>query len=91
MDAYEEFRDDSPKEVPVHGFLHRSPGMNDDWLVLTHGAGRTATRRCWLRRKTASALPDGQSSAAITERKPFHPGLDGTAWSVSAWISGSRW
>jgi uncharacterized protein len=39
MDAYEEFRDDSPKEVPVHGFLHRSPGMNDDWLVLTHGAG----------------------------------------------------
>src|ERR1700733_1004826 len=39
MDTYEEFRDDSPNEVPVHGFLHRSPGTKDDWLVLTHGAG----------------------------------------------------
>src|SRR5450631_1445641 len=39
MDAYEEFRDDSPNEVPVYGFLHRSPGIKDDWLVLTHGAG----------------------------------------------------
>jgi predicted alpha/beta-hydrolase family hydrolase len=39
MDTYEEFRDDSPNEVPVHGLLHRSPGAKDDWLVLTHGAG----------------------------------------------------
>jgi uncharacterized protein len=39
MNTYEEFRDDSPKEVPVHGFLHRSPSIKDDWLVLTHGAG----------------------------------------------------
>jgi predicted alpha/beta-hydrolase family hydrolase len=39
MNTYEEFLDDSPNEVPVHGFLHRSPGIKDDWLVLTHGAG----------------------------------------------------
>ncbi len=39
MNTYEEFRDDSPNEVPVHGFLHRSPGIKDDWLILTHGAG----------------------------------------------------
>jgi uncharacterized protein len=39
MNTYEDFRDDSPNEVPVHGFVHRSPGINDDWLVLTHGAG----------------------------------------------------
>src|SRR5271163_2729118 len=39
MNTYEEFRDDSPSGVPVHGFLHRSPGAKDDWLVLTHGAG----------------------------------------------------
>jgi predicted alpha/beta-hydrolase family hydrolase len=39
MNTYEEFRDDSPNAVPVHGFLHRSPGTKDDWLVLTHGAG----------------------------------------------------
>jgi uncharacterized protein len=39
MDTYEEFRDDSPSGVPVHGFLHRSPDLQTDWLVLTHGAG----------------------------------------------------
>jgi predicted alpha/beta-hydrolase family hydrolase len=39
MDAYEEFRDDSPKEVPVRGFIHRSPDSKGDWLILTHGAG----------------------------------------------------
>jgi uncharacterized protein len=39
MDTYEEFRDDSPKERPVRGFLHRSPDVKADWLVLTHGAG----------------------------------------------------
>lgn len=42
MNAFEEFRDDSPNEVPVHGFLHRSrikPARQDDWLILTHGAG----------------------------------------------------
>src|SRR5579859_4104941 len=39
MATYEEFHDNSPNEVPVHGFLHRSPGIKDDWLILTHGAG----------------------------------------------------
>jgi uncharacterized protein len=39
MNTYEEFRDDSPSGVPVHGFLHRSPDIQTDWLVLTHGAG----------------------------------------------------
>jgi uncharacterized protein len=39
MNTYEEFRDDSPKEVSVHGFLHRSPDIQTDWLILTHGAG----------------------------------------------------
>jgi hypothetical protein len=39
MNTYEEFRDDSPKEVPVRGFLHRSPDIKGDWLILTHGAG----------------------------------------------------
>jgi uncharacterized protein len=39
MVTYQEFRDDSPNEVPVHEFLHRSPSIKDDWLILTHGAG----------------------------------------------------
>ncbi len=39
MNNYQEFRDDSPDQVPVRGFLHRSIGTDGDWLVLTHGAG----------------------------------------------------
>jgi predicted alpha/beta-hydrolase family hydrolase len=39
MNNYQEFRDDSPDQVPVRGFLHPSIGTQDDWLALTHGAG----------------------------------------------------
>ena len=39
MDTFEDFRDDSPNAVPVRGFLHRLPGIKDNWLILTHGAG----------------------------------------------------
>jgi uncharacterized protein len=39
MNTYEEFRNDSPREVPVRGLLHRSPDIKGDWLILTHGAG----------------------------------------------------
>ena len=39
MNNYHEFRDDSPDQIPVRGFLHRSTGTENDWLVLTHGAG----------------------------------------------------
>jgi predicted alpha/beta-hydrolase family hydrolase len=35
----EEFRNDSPNEVPVRGFLHRPADSVGDCLVLTHGAG----------------------------------------------------
>jgi uncharacterized protein len=35
----EEFRDDSPNEVPVRGFLHRPAESVGDCLVLAHGAG----------------------------------------------------
>jgi len=39
MNNYQEFRDTSPGEAPVRGFLHRPSRPGDDWLVLTHGAG----------------------------------------------------
>jgi uncharacterized protein len=39
MNTYQEFRDDSPNEVPVYGFLHGLPDPDKDCLVLTHGAG----------------------------------------------------
>jgi uncharacterized protein len=39
MKNYQEFRDDSPHEVPVRGFLHRPASPGDDALILTHGAG----------------------------------------------------
>jgi predicted alpha/beta-hydrolase family hydrolase len=37
--TYQEFRDDSPNEVPVRGFLHHPPDSVGDCLVLAHGAG----------------------------------------------------
>jgi predicted alpha/beta-hydrolase family hydrolase len=40
MNNYQEFRDDSTRESPVRGFLHRpTQSAGEDWLVLTHGAG----------------------------------------------------
>ncbi|HEY3989242.1 MAG TPA: alpha/beta fold hydrolase [Acidobacteriaceae bacterium] len=39
MDDCREFLDDSDKETPVRGFLHRPAVSGEDCLVLTHGAG----------------------------------------------------
>ncbi len=39
MGNCEEFHDDSVKDAPVRGFLHRARGADADCLVLTHGAG----------------------------------------------------
>ena len=39
MGECEEYRDDSTKDLPVRGFLHRAVGADPDCLVLTHGAG----------------------------------------------------
>jgi len=39
MGECEEYKDDSIKDAPVRGFLHRAPGVDADGLVLTHGAG----------------------------------------------------
>jgi predicted alpha/beta-hydrolase family hydrolase len=39
MGNSEGFRDDSVRDAPVRGFLHRAAGADADCLVLTHGAG----------------------------------------------------
>jgi predicted alpha/beta-hydrolase family hydrolase len=39
MPGYQQFRDDSPDEVPVRGFVHGLLDSDKDCLVLTHGAG----------------------------------------------------
>jgi uncharacterized protein len=39
MTTFQEFRDDSPSEVPVRGFIHGPIHSDQDCLVLTHGAG----------------------------------------------------
>src|SRR5271170_5302215 len=39
MNHYREFFDDSAKETPVRGFLHRTSAPGADCLILTHGAG----------------------------------------------------
>jgi uncharacterized protein len=58
--AYEEFRDDSPKEVPVRGFIHRSPDSKGDWLILTHGAGSNCKAPLLV------ALADSFSASGMT-------------------------
>jgi uncharacterized protein len=60
MNTYELFRDDSPNEVPVHGFLHRSPDIKDDWLILTHGAGSNCNAPLLV------ALADRFSASGLT-------------------------
>ncbi len=39
MNDYQDFRDDSPNEVPVRGFIHGPMEPGKDCLILTHGAG----------------------------------------------------
>ena len=39
MSDSEEYKDDSIKDAPVRGGLHRAVGVDADCLVLTHGAG----------------------------------------------------
>jgi hypothetical protein len=60
MNNYQKFRDDSPNEVPVRGFLHRSAGIKDDWLVLTHGAGSNCNAPLLL------TLADGFCTSGLT-------------------------
>src|ERR1700678_458512 len=43
MSDLEEYRDDTAKETPVRGFLHRPAEAGGDFLVLTHGAGANCT------------------------------------------------
>src|ERR1700678_2179645 len=43
MSDLEEYRDDTAKETPVRGFLHRPAEAGGDFLDLTHGAGANCT------------------------------------------------
>jgi len=56
MGNFEEYRDDSIKDAPVRGFLHRAGGHDADCLVLTHGAG--ANCQAPLLRALAEAFCD---------------------------------
>jgi predicted alpha/beta-hydrolase family hydrolase len=56
MSVGEEFKDDSFKDAPVRGFLHRAPGADADCLVLTHGAGANCqSPLLWALAETFSA------------------------------------
>ncbi len=58
MGDFTEFRDDSVKDAPVRGFLHRSDGV--DGLVLTHGAGANCNAPLLM------ALAEAFSAAGVT-------------------------
>jgi uncharacterized protein len=60
MNTHKEFRDNSPKEVPVRGYIHRSPDVTGDWLILTHGAGSNCNAPLLV------ALADRFSSSGLT-------------------------
>ena len=82
MSEYTEFHDDSVKDAPVRGFLHRASGRNADCLVLTHGAG--ANCQSLLLREMAEAF----CAAGITvlrcdlpfrQARPYGPPMRGSA------------
>ena len=56
----EELKDDSVKDAPVRGFLHRAAGADADCLVLTHGAGANC------RSPLLKALAEAFCAAGIT-------------------------
>ena len=58
METAREFSDDSAKDAPVRGFLHRARGT--DGLVLTHGAGANC------RAPLLVALADAFCEAGVT-------------------------
>lgn len=60
MGNFEEFKDDSVKDAPVRGFLHRASGAGADGLVLTHGAGANC------RTALLMALAEAFCSAGVT-------------------------
>jgi predicted alpha/beta-hydrolase family hydrolase len=78
----EEFRDDSVKDAPVRGFLHRADGDGADGLVLTHGAGANC------RSPLLTALAEAFCSAGVTvlrcdlpfrQARPTGPPMRGSA------------
>jgi uncharacterized protein len=82
MDSYEEFRDDSLKEVPVHGFLHRSPGIQADWLILTHGAGSNCKAPLLValaNRFCASGWTVLRCDLPFRQKRPYGPPPRGSA------------
>jgi uncharacterized protein len=60
MSNWEEYRDDTAKETPVRGFLHRPAEEGGDCLVLTHGAGANCTAPVLV------AIADAFSAAGFT-------------------------
>ena len=78
----EEFRDDSAKEAPVRGFLHRANDADADGVVLTHGAGANC------RSPLLTLLAEAFCAAGITalrcdlpfrHAKPTGPPMRGSA------------
>ena len=82
MADIETFRDDSVKDAPVRGFLHRPTGTRADGLVLTHGAGANCQS------PLLKALAEASCAAGVTvlrcdlpfrQARPHGPPMRGSA------------
>jgi predicted alpha/beta-hydrolase family hydrolase len=78
----EEFRNDSVKDAPVRGFLHRANGEGADGLVLTHGAGancRSPLLTAMAEAFCMSGLTVLRCDLPFRQAKPIGPPMRGSA------------
>jgi predicted alpha/beta-hydrolase family hydrolase len=78
----EEFKDDSVKDAPVRGFLHRAAGADADCLVLTHGAGancQTPLLKALAEAFCAAGITVLRCDLPFRQARPHGPPVRGSA------------
>lgn len=78
----EEFRDDSVKDAPVRGFLHRAEAGDADVLVLTHGAGancQSPLLKALAETFCAEGVTVLRCDLPFRQRRPHGPPMRGSA------------
>src|SRR5215469_7994501 len=82
MAMYEEFIDDSNKDAPVRGFLHRPTVSGANCLILTHGAGancQSPLLTTLAKAFCASGLIVLRCNLPFRQLRPHGPPLRGSA------------
>jgi uncharacterized protein len=77
-----EYKDDSVKDAPVRGFLHRAAGADADCVVLTHGAGancQTPLLKTLAEAFCAAGLTVLRCDLPFRQVRPHGPPMRGSA------------